>query len=251
MSTPMPHAIQPFAFQTFSDRTVNLDRLKEPTAPAVQAEEPASAPIEENVLPPEPVFTAAELETAQKKGHDAGFNEGFTLAQNQARTEAVEREESIRALLARIAEETAALPARYQSFLEQSSQKIGTLALAIARQVAGDALKQDPSAEIMRMATELLAAELGTARVVITVSNQVVVELRRRLEAWQETQDSPLEIVLTGDAAMEAGDCRIDWGEGVAERSADSIWKEMTRLVSASSQGANKAASTHDSPIGE
>ena len=37
--------------------------------------------------------------------------------------------------------------------------------------------------------------------------------------------------MVLGDAELTAGDCRVDWGDGSAERKSEAIWAEMDDII--------------------
>jgi flagellar assembly protein FliH len=55
--------------------------------------------------------------------------------------------------------------------------------------------------------------------------------VRPHLERMAEASGFTARLIVIGDPAMGAGDCRIEWGEGGAERDTNRLLEDVSRAV--------------------
>lgn len=166
----------------------------EPPQP-VEAEHASPAP-EEPPAPAEPPVklpTAEEIEAmfeqARRDGEKAGFDEGMKRAQAEA------------AQLARVVR---AMDTALDALGADVAEEIATLAIALARQLAGDALQAQPEAVVAVVREALQQVPQGKVRVHLHPEDVKLV--RRHLEDQLETGHH----LLVENASITRGGCRLE-----------------------------------------
>ncbi|HEX4179052.1 MAG TPA: FliH/SctL family protein, partial [Rhizomicrobium sp.] len=157
-------------------------------------------------------LTTEELDRIQAEAREAGENNA------QARhAESLERS-------------IAALTISVRAVLDQSRAEIETLrdeaaqvALAMARKIAALAMTALPAADVEMALRQAMHQAIGEPRVILRAAPAVAEILEPRLAdiALEEGYDGRIQIVA--DPVLKAGDCRIEWRGGGAERSEQAI----------------------------
>jgi flagellar assembly protein FliH len=105
------------------------------------------------------------------------------------------------------------------------------LALAAARKLAGAAVAALPSAEIEDVLRHAMHQAIGEPRIVLHTSAGVAALLKPRLAEIALEEGFDGRIAVSGEAAMGAGDCRIEWRGGGAERTESNIEAAIAELI--------------------
>ena len=165
-------------------------------------------------------LTTEELDNLQTLARLEGENNA------QARgTEALERS-------------IAALTISVRAALDQSHAEIeilrddaARLALAMARKIAPAALAALPAGDIEIALRQAMHQAIGEPRVTLRAAPAVTEVLAPRLAdiALEEGYDG--RVMIAADPAMKAGDCRIEWRGGGAERSEQVIEDAINTLI--------------------
>ncbi|HEX4270535.1 MAG TPA: FliH/SctL family protein [Rhizomicrobium sp.] len=132
----------------------------------------------------------------------------------------------------------AALTISVRAVLDQSRAEIETLrdeaaqvALAMARKIAALAMTALPAADVEMALRQAMHQAIGEPRVILRAAPAVAEILEPRLAdiALEEGYDGRVQIIA--DPALKAGDCRIEWRGGGAERSEQAIQDALTALI--------------------
>ena len=169
-------------------------------------------------------FTRSEIEATRQaalaEGHAAGLAEAAQSAQSLTA-----------AALARIAESLAALlAAQDATALDTQRRALGAMQTIVAKLVPGLAAK-DPLTEVEAFATKCLHEAIDEPRVVLRVAEEIYEPLRERLDALADAAGYAGRIVLLADDAIAAGDARVEWADGGAERNLAGQSAEITELL--------------------
>ncbi|HEX4457062.1 MAG TPA: FliH/SctL family protein [Polyangia bacterium] len=121
--------------------------------------------------------------------------------------------------------------ARSSKATDDVRQEAAMIALTAARKLAGAALDALPGADIEDVLRHALHQALGEPRIVLHTSQKVAEILRPRLAEIALEEGFDGRVVVTGEAAIDAGDCRIEWRGGGAERSITSIEAAIAELI--------------------
>ena len=132
----------------------------------------------------------------------------------------------------------AALTISVRAALDQSHAEIeilrddaARLALAMARKIAPAALAALPAGDIEIALRQAMHQAIGEPRVTLRAAPAVTEVLEPRLAdiALQEGYEG--RVMIAADPAMKAGDCRIEWRGGGAERSEQVIEEALCALI--------------------
>jgi flagellar assembly protein FliH len=169
-------------------------------------------------------FTRAEMDATRQaalaEGHAAGL------------AEAAQSAESLTAdALAKLAASLAALfEARDATALETERRALGAMQTIIAKLIPGIAAK-DPLAEVEAFTTKCLHEAIDEPRVVLRIAEEIYEPLRERLDNLANAAGYAGRIVLLADDAIVAGDARVEWADGGAERNLVGQCAELTSLL--------------------
>ncbi|HVW74006.1 MAG TPA: FliH/SctL family protein [Rhizomicrobium sp.] len=165
-------------------------------------------------------LTTEELDRMQAEARSQGENNA------QARSaEALERS-------------IAALTISVRAVLDQSRAEIEALraeaaqmALAMAKKIATLAMTALPAADVEMALRQAMHQAIGEPRVILRAAPAVAEILEPRLAdiALEEGYDGRVQIVA--DPVLKAGDCRVEWRGGGAERSEQAILDALTALI--------------------
>lgn len=156
-------------------------------------------------------FTRGELEATRQaalaEGHAAGLAEAAQSAQSLTADALAQIAESLAALLA----------AQGATTVDTQRRGLAAVQAIIAKLVPGLAAK-DPLAEVEAFATKCLHEVIDEPRVVLRVAQEIYEPLRERLDALANAAGYAGRVVLLADDAIAAGDARVEWADGGAER---------------------------------
>jgi len=133
----------------------------------------------------------------------------------------------------------AVLTISVRAALSQSHAEIETLraeaarlALVMARKIASAALAALPAGDVEIALCQAMHQAIGEPRITLRTSAAVAEAIEPRLAgiAHQEGYDG--RIMVAAEPGMKAGDCRIEWRGGGAERSEQAIEDALTALIS-------------------
>jgi flagellar assembly protein FliH len=169
-------------------------------------------------------FTRNELEATREaalaEGHAAGLAEAATSAQSLTAD-----------ALAQIAESlTALLSAQDAATIDTQRRALAAMRTIVAKLVPGLAAK-DPLTEVEAFATKCLHEAIDEPRVVLRVAQEIYEPLRERLDALANAAGYAGRIVLLVDDAIAAGDARVEWADGGAERNLAGQCAEIHELL--------------------
>ncbi len=132
----------------------------------------------------------------------------------------------------------AALTISVRAALDQSHAEIETLrdeaarvALAMARKIAPAALAALPAGDVEIALRQAMHQAIGEPRITLRTAPAVAEAIEPRLADIAHEEGYDGRITIAADPAMKAGDCRIEWRGGGAERSEQAIEDALTSLI--------------------
>jgi flagellar assembly protein FliH len=156
-------------------------------------------------------FTRAEVEAtraaALAEGHAAGLAEAAKSA------EALTADS-----LATISKGVAALIAAQDATTFDTQRRAMSAMQAIVAKVFPALAAKDALGEVEAFATKCLHEVIDEPRIVLRVADELYAPLRERLDAVAAAAGYAGRIVLIADDAIAAGDARVEWADGGAER---------------------------------
>jgi len=115
--------------------------------------------------------------------------------------------------------------------IEMLREEAAQLALVMANKIAPTALAALPAGEVETALRQAMHQAIAEPRITLRAAPDVAEVLEGRLSeiAHQEGYDG--RVIVAADPSMTAGDCRIEWRGGGAERSAQKIEDALAALV--------------------
>lgn len=213
--------------------TTRFDRAAPPPRPVSDVVEPPPPP-------PPPMFSEAELEAAKQQAFDAGRQDGLAEAWGAAERQAA-------AALSAIAQRLQAM-AQHQAEADGiNGRNAVRAAMAAARKVLPAMARRHALEEIEALFGECVAHFVEEPRVTVRVQSALVEAVRDKLTAAVEDIGFQGTLTVSSDDRLGPGDCRVDWGNGGAERSQDRLWAAIEGIVERTLASPERS----DDPLGE
>ncbi|MEA4839120.1 MAG: FliH/SctL family protein [Rhodospirillaceae bacterium] len=180
---------------------------------------------EELDLPPSPpVFSEEDVSIAREQAFEAGRQTGLREAEEaSARLEALS--------LANLAEHIRALDKAQK---QASQERLGSavdLALAITRKILPETAQQNGAEEIVGVVRDCLARIDEPVRVTVRVHPDYQNGVRDRMQTLAEENGFEGKLIVAADSRIAPGDCRVEWGDGGAERDQERVWNDIDALI--------------------
>jgi flagellar assembly protein FliH len=214
--------LQKFTF----DLDFGASRAEAAEVPAdIYAQDPMAMPEPvEEAAPPPPTFSEDDLALAREQAYEAGRAAG--LQEGEMATErmlALALQAIPASLHETAAADLAANESRVRDCTAVAMTAIKKLQPAMARLHALD--------EIEGVIQECLAQLDRDVRVTIRVNPALIEGVRAHAERAAEATAFEGKLVYSADPRVIVGDCRVEWGDGGAERDEARIWAEIDNIV--------------------
>lgn len=200
-------------------------------AAAQQQAEPEPEPE-----PPPPTFSEEELAIARSEAFAAGRDAGLAEANG--------------ALEARIAEAMGLIAATLETLAAaqaQANDETATGAVELVRLIAAklapETARRHGTDEIAALVEECLPHLLDQPRIIVRAAADTVDGLQAGLAVLAEANGFEGRLLVMPDAAMQAGDCRVEWADGRAERDMERVWRDIEAIIARNTVGAAERAS--------
>lgn len=200
----------------------------EPVEPVIvpQAEEVAPPP------PPPPSYSEADLDVAKRREYQRGHAEGLKDGHAQAHNEDAQRNAHIEQILEGMIREVAGLKHKHDALLRLQSTELTQLVLVIARKIAGDTISAIPQSGIEAMVSQCLGVLMHQAKAVLHVHPTLMGDLEIRTRQKLRQAGIEAELHLSADASLSEGEARLEWRDGMAERSLSELWGKIEQMLS-------------------
>jgi flagellar assembly protein FliH len=115
--------------------------------------------------------------------------------------------------------------------IESLRDEAARVALAMAKKIAPAALAALPAGDVEIALRQAMHQAIGEPRVTLRAAPAVTEVLQPRLADIAHEEGYEGRVAIAADPAMKAGDCRIEWRGGGAERSEQTIEDALTALI--------------------
>ena len=166
-------------------------------------------------------LTTEELDRMQAQAREAGENSATART-----TEALERQIAALTISVR-----AALDQSHAE-IEQLRNEAACVALAMAKKIAPAALAALPEGDVEIALRQAMHQAIAEPRITLRAAAAVTEVLESRLAGIAQEEGYEGRVLIAADPAMKAGDCRIEWRGGGAERSEQTIEDALAALIS-------------------
>jgi flagellar assembly protein FliH len=211
---------------TFRKFTFDLsfdEARRQPIVEETAEEDVAEAPVEE-APPPPPTFTEEELTLAR----DQALQEGRAAGKLEAE-QATERMAAT--ALTAISEHLAGLFATVEASNDATARNAVRVAMAVAAKMLPAAARRHAISEIELVVTECVPHVLDQPRVILRVAEELAPQIREPAETAAKAAGFEGRVLVTPDARIPVGDCRVEWTDGGADRTQDKIWEAIEETV--------------------
>jgi flagellar assembly protein FliH len=178
----------------------------------------------DEVEPPAPSFTEADLAAARAEAYAEGHRRGLAQA-------AADREEVTRQLLATIAERLQQAGGEAARAAETAAESVARLLLGVFAAVLPTLFARHGAAEVAALARAVLPALREEAAVTLEVSPLLAREVGHALEKLDAVTRA--HTTLSVSEAVAPGDVRILWQDGAAVRDGAALWREVAEALAA------------------
>lgn len=208
-----------FMFDTIFEPDDEMFSIPGPRPDELVPEDPV---VEEE--PPAPTFSQEELDAVREEAFTVGRDQGIQEATNSI-------EQHVAAILDAIARDLPQLFRIQDESLEVINANALAVAGAIARKLAPDLARRNGLGEVTRLVETTLTRILEEPRVMIRVSDALASSLRGRVETLVANVGFEGRMSVLADAALDVGDCRIEWSAGGADRDMAALVAEVDQIV--------------------
>lgn len=105
------------------------------------------------------------------------------------------------------------------------------VAVAAARQLAGELVAADPLANIESLVADCFRHLVSTPHLVIRINERLYEVAQPRFEHLAKQNGFQGRLIILAEPDIEAGDCRIEWADGGVVRERAAIDARITELV--------------------
>jgi flagellar assembly protein FliH len=183
-------------------------------------------------LPPPPTFSEEELALVRDQAFEAGRQQGLQEA-------AASLEQMVGMALASCAHHLLALGVEQERANDQMTEDAVAVAVAIVRKLHPEYTRRHGLAEIEAAVQDCLSSVDRVPKVIIKVHPDLVSEIQKKSANLAQQASFEGKLAVMGDAEIPPGDCRLDWGDGGAERNIAENWAEIDRVVAAALENLN------------
>ncbi|HEY0223274.1 MAG TPA: FliH/SctL family protein [Pseudolabrys sp.] len=162
-----------------------------------------------------PTISVIEADRRRADAEAIAHRKGFAAGQAQAQGEAEQR---IATALGLIADGLSRLDRALNGIEARLETEAVQVAVAVAGKLAPELIAREPYAEISALATECFRHLVTTPHVVVRVGADILDMAKEKLEETARARGFEGRLVVTADAAMAPGDCRIEWADGGVSR---------------------------------
>lgn len=215
------------------DLDFDAELAAEPELPAEPAEGGEEAAVEE--LPPPPTFSEFELDEAKRiafaEGHEAGVKEAAEVTERR-------QAEALTALAAGFAQVMAEQRVAVEALRRDAVQ----LAVAVTRKLQPEMARRHGTEEIAGVIRECLLQIDEAARLMVRVHPDLLEGVRAEAQRVADEAEFEGKILFAPDPKLALGDCRVEWGNGGADRDQALLWTEIEGIVARALDGMRTAA---------
>jgi flagellar assembly protein FliH len=208
----------------FDDLEILKEIVEQEAKEAVEEENDEAAESKAAEPPPPPSYSEEQLAQARRQAYERGKKEGIaeTLAGIQQKTENT---------LEKILLQFETVFGIQKSFNATVEHEAAALTLTVIRKLFPALNDRHGVDEAVAVARDVLANLIREPRIAILVDEAVVDGVRQNLADFLAKHGFQGEFVVRGDSGLGAGDCRVEWMGGNAERNAGTIFAEIEAAI--------------------
>lgn len=180
----------------------------------------------QQVIPPVPSISEKDLLEARTKGYEDGYSKGYAAAKH----ERDELDKSILTSLNKLADGMKNLAFEFEKEMDKNSSDIAEMVVKLSKKIAGDALKNNPYAEIEKVVKRALGLLFNEPKVLVFVNNKFVENVKERISKIVMEVTFIGEVEVLGSADVPAGSCRVQWQGGGVKSNKYELYNDIMEL---------------------
>ena len=186
---------------------------------------------QEQAPPPEPTFSAAQLEQARKEGYAAGFRDGGAQVEQRGLSEEAQVERNVASLLSAISSEISEIRNNLKEWMSDKQSILNGIVLGVAKKVAGEALRHAPVNAIEQVVQQCLSTLADNEKFTVYVSPSLLTPMRERIGSIISDGRDAGTITVLSDETLADDNCRVEWKNGMAERDTEKLWAGIEPII--------------------
>lgn len=179
---------------------------------------------EEELPPPPPTFTEEDLFLAREQAMEAGRQAGIQEA--EAATERL-----VASSVETIAGQLQNITVIQAEANEVRMRDAVAVAIAVVRKLQPEMSKDHALDEISGVIQECLTHIEKDIRVTVRVNPAHMDSIRHYANQAAEATGFEGKLIFTADPRIVPGNCRVEWGDGGAERDQARLWAEIDTVI--------------------
>jgi len=197
-----------------------------PVDMAAHVEDEMMVEEEEAPPPPPPTFSEEELVLAREQAFEQGRQTGLQEA-------AQSLEQMVGMAMATAAHHLQAIGAAQAAETETLAQEAAAVAVSIVRKLHPEFARRYGVQEIESAVRDCLTHLDRLPKVTIKVTPALLEAVKEKAKGLAAQVHFDGKLAVVGDAALDLGDCRVEWGDGGAERDQSRVWAQIDQAVEA------------------
>lgn len=169
-------------------------------------------------------YTATEMDEARAAAHAEGVAAGRTEAEQE--------------IGRRIADASAAIGAQLDRLFAQGLKDHATQireAITAATEIVKRLLpalgRREAMTEVEALIADCLARLHDEPRLVVRVADELLDPVRQRVDQLAGAAGYAGRVILLADNTLKAGDARVEWADGGADRDTAALWREIESAI--------------------
>ncbi len=183
----------------------------------------------EEITPPEPSYSKAELEEAVKLAEEAAYEKGFQAAIGDASAKQDillnDIKNQLMAIFAGLDAKTATMESSALSF-----------AVELVRKILPTLEQERAAAEVKNFLAENFASFALQDSLSFSFHPDVIAEVADSIGRLAEQNDFEGKIAVHKDSSLGLSDCRVEWKSGGVERKTEQLLDKVESLINTTTQ---------------
>ncbi len=167
----------------------------------------------------------ASLQDAERRGYAQGYEAGRLQAQGDAQARLADA-------LQRVGDGVVMLVADLDARQEAAEAQAMDFAVALARKLAGEALRRQPLAPIAEAALAAFQLLRGVPHLVVRVHESLVEAVEPLIQRIARERGFEGRLVILGEPDLAPGDVRLEWADGGVVREQAAIEATVDLILS-------------------
>jgi flagellar assembly protein FliH len=172
--------------------------------------------------------TPAEIARQVADAEARAYRAGYEAALHEAKVESDRRAASA---FEQIGSAIQAIAARMSEVENRMTAEAVEVAVAAARQLAGELVAADPLANIESLVADCFRHLVSTPHLVIRINERLYEAAQPSFEHLAKQSGFQGRLIVLAEPDIEAGDCRIEWADGGVVRERAAIDARIIELV--------------------